>query len=487
MRQILVHWCGTTTGTSEQHRKRKSKPLARSKALQVSKEFQEYQALIVNHPNYVGLPNMLGKDGEITWVKVGDKAREKWWDNLKIQLSLPDRASVARQIHPRELDGLKPCQKCGRKMSIHSIYPNANATKALAQLFPKLNIVHFKKDIVEICEEVSGTYSTDELNKVAKVFGIKALNPAARELADEIIKHSKKLSPGVMSNAPDRLDGFHTYNACCRATADTGRHKDNMVRYGTDRRAFENWADGNWSAANRLMGEFKKTKSDVVCPGCGEKRQMTADHIGPISLGFSHRMEFQPLCKKCNSSKNNRFTMADVRKLLSSESSGVQVISWHSRFIWDKLKPAITDDGKAKVAADLMRRNLHHVLVMLSAIAEAGHAAFLERYLNPRYATLDYVFTDFDPKTGKFKVAEKVVDSVNSRSKAKRYLRISFESLDAYKDKKNRKKSIWKDPECDKILKSVIENLDIGREQRAEEEINRLLTKLADRAYLEFK
>ncbi len=483
----MALWCGPTTGTSEQQRKRKSKQLARSKALQVSKEFEEYQKLIVNHPNFVGLPNMLGKDGEITWVKVGDKAREKWWDDQKIQLSLPDRASVARQIHPRELGGLKPCQTCGRKMSIHSIYPNANATKALAQLFPRLKIAHFKQDIFEICEAVSETYFTYELNKVAKVFGITVSNPATHDLAEEIIKNSKKLSPGVMSNAPDRLDGFHTYNACCRGTADTGRHKDNMVRYGTDRRAFENWADGNWSAANRLMGEFKKTKSDVVCPGCGEKRQMTADHIGPISLGFSHRMEFQPLCKKCNSSKNNRFTMADVRKLLSSESSGIQVISWHSRFIWDKLKPAITDDDKAKVAADLMRRNLHHVLVMLAAIAEAGYATFLERYLNPRHASFDYVFTDFDPKTGKFKVTEKVVDSANSRSKAKRYLRISFESLEAYKDKKNRKKSIWKDPECDKILNSAIENLHFGLELRAEQEINRLLTRLADIAYLEFK
>lgn len=461
--------------------------MARSKALQVSQEFEEYQKLIVNHPNFLGLPNMIGKDGEITWVRVGDKAREKWWEDLKIKLALPDRASVARQIHPIELGGLKPCQVCGRKMSIRSIYPNANATKALALLFPELKIEHFKQDIIEICESVSESCSTDGLEKITKVFGIALSTPSALELSEEIIKNSKKLSPGVMSNAPDRLDGFHTFNACCRGEADTGRHKDNMVRYGTDRRAFENWADGNWSAANRLMGEYKKTKSDVPCPGCGEKRQMTADHIGPISLGFSHRMEFQPLCIKCNSSKNNRFTRADVIKLLRSESSGIQVVSWHSRFIWDKLKSSITDDGKAKVAADLMRRNLHHVLVILATIAQAGHATFLERYLNPGFANFDYVFTDFDPKTGSFKVIEKSVDSLNSRSKAKRYLRISFESLESYKDKKNRKNSIWKDADCDEILKSVIESLDNGAESKAEEDVSRLLARLANLAYFEFK
>lgn len=372
-------------------------------------------------------------------------------------------------------------------MSIRSIYPNANASKAIALLFPELKIEHFKQDIYEICSSVSETECPDGLENIAKVFGLVVLKPTAVELSEAIIKNSKKLSPGVMSNAPDRLDGFHTFNACCRGTADTGRHKENMARYGTDRRAFENWADGNWSAANRLMGEYKKTKSDVICPGCGERRQMTADHIGPISLGFSHRMEFQPLCTKCNSSKNNRFTWADVKKLLLSEQSGIQVVSWHSRFIWDKLKTLITDDEKAKIAADLMRRNLHHVLVMLAAIAQAGHETFLERYLNPGYANFDYVFSDFDPKTGSFKVIEKTVDSLNSRSKAKRYLRISFESLESYKDKKNRKKSIWKDSECDEILKSVIESLDNGSESKAEKEISRLLTRLANLAYLEFK
>src|SRR3989344_1701512 len=48
------------------------------------------------------------------------------------------------------------------------------------------------------------------------------------------------LSAGAMSNAPDRLDGYHTYNLCCRSKQDTGRHKSNLARYGEDRRAYEN-------------------------------------------------------------------------------------------------------------------------------------------------------------------------------------------------------------------------------------------------------
>jgi len=60
------------------------------------------------------------------------------------------------------------------------------------------------------------------------------------------------LSPGAMSNAPDRLDGFHTYNLCCRPTQDTGRAVDNLKSYGDDRRAFEQWCEGDWAAANLL-------------------------------------------------------------------------------------------------------------------------------------------------------------------------------------------------------------------------------------------
>ena len=47
------------------------------------------------------------------------------------------------------------------------------------------------------------------------------------------------LSPGAMSNPPDRFDGFHCDNLCCRGTADKGRHKKNLQTYVTDRRVFE--------------------------------------------------------------------------------------------------------------------------------------------------------------------------------------------------------------------------------------------------------
>ena len=46
-----------------------------------------------------------------------------------------------------------------------------------------------------------------------------------------------------------------------------------LTRYGQDRRVYENWADGDWKMADRLMSLFRKNG-------------ISADHIGPISLGF---------------------------------------------------------------------------------------------------------------------------------------------------------------------------------------------------------
>ena len=129
------------------------------------------------------------------------------------------------------------------------------------------------------------------------------------------------LSPGAMSNAPDRLDGFHTYNRCCRSTADKGRSKSNLASYSTDRRAFEYWVDGNWVEANMAMGLFRSDAEVQQIPCMNDDGQTyhplpcAADHIGPISLGFSHRPVFQPLCTPCNSAKNNRMYYSDVQKL----------------------------------------------------------------------------------------------------------------------------------------------------------------------------
>lgn len=151
---------------------------------------------------------------------------------------------------------------------------------------------------------------------------------------------------------------------------DTGRHSSNLARYSQDRRAYENWSEGDWNLSNRLMGEFGSFDEKVICPFCGKKRKMTADHIGPISLGFTHRPKFNPLCKSCNSGKNNRITLEDVKILLKDEQKGEKVISWHSKYIWDSLKNKIENEEDSLKLSKAMRLNLHNVLTLLAIIKE---------------------------------------------------------------------------------------------------------------------
>ena len=206
---------------------------------------------------------------------------------------------------------------------------------------------------------------------------------------------------------------------------------------------------------------------------------MSADHIGPISLGFTHRGKFNPMCSSCNSKKNNRITLCDVKQLIEDEANGEQVISWHTKPLWDKLKNTIDTEDKALALSKVMRLHLHNVLLILSDIYENGYKEFLKTYLHPEYSYFDHKFPNFNPMDKRtYAPTTKECSSANKKSNAQRYIRISFEELANYKEKDNRKvksvvnnnimeylKILYKNLECKKyddakvIMDSIIEEL----------------------------
>ena len=103
-----------------------------------SKEFIEYTEFIAKHPNYEGLPEKYKKDGSVRWVVTGNSAlgkrRGEWWDEKVEELNTSNIAEVARLIHPKELNGMKPCQTCGKKLSIFYVYPSKTTLKQLNRL-----------------------------------------------------------------------------------------------------------------------------------------------------------------------------------------------------------------------------------------------------------------------------------------------------------------------------------------------------------------
>ena len=450
-----------------------------------NRAFADYMKIIVSHPNYASMPNKFNGNGKIKWVSPSDKQRAKWWDSKIKELGVNNRADVARAIHPKEFHGFKPCQICGKKLSIFYVYPNKNTIKKINSAFPKLKLKPYQETIDQTIDHIN-KISKDSYAKIRKIFVIPA------NINDEnilpFVKNNRqsRLSPGVMSNPPDRLDGFHTYNGCCRSKQDTGRLKANLSRYTQDRRAYENWADGDWNLSNRLMGEYQRYAPLMKCPDCGKERKMTADHIGPISLGFTHRPKFNPLCKNCNSKKNNRITSSDVKQLIAGEGKGEIVISWHSKPIWNKLKNKVKTEDDALLLSKLMRTNLHHVLIIFSMISEAGFDDYIKRFLHPEYSFRDYKFEGFDPMTGPEKIISKELSSANKKKNATRCVRVAFESLADYKNKANRNQKKWNNSAIDKIISEILLALEAKNIKTADSKILEALTSLANDAETQF-
>lgn len=419
--------------------------------VQTNPNYEEYVEFIVNHPNYAGLFYERDDKGHVKWVVAGKspkgQLRQAWWDKECIKHNIPIQkgcyAKLARLIHPT---GIHICQCCGQGRSIFYEYPSKNTVSSLNKILgcdidKNNDEERAEQTIREIIEKWCD--SIHKAEALAKSWGLpkpSSIEDLIESVYTELVeKESKRFSPGVMCNPPDRFNGFHSYALCCRTRFDTGRHTDNMMTYGQDRRAYEDWSDGDYNLANRLMGEFHK-QPPMRCPICGNVEKMSADHIGPISLGFCHSRNFAPMCSSCNSSKNNRFTKKDVDELLKIEASGEQVISWHSKAIWDALKHTIKNDIDAKFASSVMAKCHQNVINILSLIHKKTGRDFLMRYLHPEYSLVDYRFKDVDlMHLDKIKVISSPLDSKNKRKNQERYVRIAFESLEEFSKKKNRK------------------------------------------------
>lgn len=462
--------------------------------------YVKYTEMIVSHPNYEGLPFERDKiTGRVKWVAAGKSAkgqiRQAWWDKKCAELGIPIQkgcyAIAARAIHPTKLH---VCQCCGKELSIYYIYPAKTTIKKLQSAIPAYRALgSIKQSDYSIFDIINQFCKTQgELDFISIMLD---LTPGMnkKQLCESIFAKykdgddHKRLSPGVMSNPPDRYEGFHSDGICCREKSDKGRNPDNMKTYTQDRRAYENWADGDYNLANRLMGEFQKDENLYECPKCHEMKRMTADHIGPISLGFCHSMYFAPLCTSCNSAKNNRFTYEDVQFLLKKEKEGFNVISWHAKYIWDLLKGMITDDISAKRASSLMSEYHQNVLFILSVIYKETGEDYLKRFLHPEFSLWDYRFENFHPfHLENLQVLRKPLESKNKRKNQERYIRVAFESLEEFLEKDNRRHEIhFEDgqPEIDEIIIAINDGDYMGADQCLDMVLNNFANDLVSKKW----
>lgn len=287
------------------------------------------------------------------------------------------------------------------------------------------------------------------------------------------------LSPGAMSNAPDRFDGFHSFNLCCRSVADRGRHEESLRSYVTDRRVFEYWNEGDWIAADRLMGEIRSRLRDETClNGC--PGPCSADHIGPLSLGFAHRPEFGLLCAACNSAKGNRMMFRDVIRLRQAEESGEAVMSWYGQALWDARKDSVVDEETALRLSKLLRDNRHTAMEILRQIASEGHFAFLASCLQLYYADYDVQFENLrveDHATVCDKIIHTPRETKYAAEQKARRCRVAFESLLAYFQKAERSALMVSTEEINKRVRVALQVLEESSDafKRLDQEIAALL------------
>lgn len=450
--------------------------------------YDKYVEMIVAHPNYKGLYYDRDKNGKVNWVVTGKSSKGQkrlaWWNEtckkLGVQIQKGCYARVARLIHPT---GIHVCQCCGKERSIFYEYPTLRTLKKLNDEFG-LNLSQTDYTIREFIHKFCKTQG--QLNKISRMFKL-PLTKNSEELisivkSELIDKESNLFSPGVMCNPPDRYNGFHSYALCCRKLKDKGRYDTNMKTYAQDRRAYEAWSDGDYKLANRMMGEFRK-QPPMACPICGNIEPMSADHIGPISLGFCHSRHFTPMCKSCNSAKNNRFTKSDVNELIALEKKGAQVVSWHSKYIWNLVKNRIHDDIEAKQASSIMTKCHQNILNILAIIHQKTGKEFLMRYLHPEHSMMNYRFKNFDlGHLERMVVIANPSDSKNNRKNQERYVRIAFESLEDFLTKNNRKNDFLIS-ETSQELVPVVEAIRNKNYEYADKKLKELIKEVSSRIY----
>ena len=410
-------------------------------------KFLNYMERIIKDPSYRGLPIPKKADGSYAWIvtaqsKTGQQ-RIDWCIRKARELGLitgyetyPGMyADVMLQIHPTKW---KVCQICGKEMSLYYHYPSANFLKSLNRKFG----TDFSG-----CDHISDIW--DELihrgvcegDIAAFLIHAGSLNLNARTSSKEEIiaaleyacrKGGRKcLGPGAMSNFPDRYDGFHTYNRCCRAAQDKGRSKENLKSYTKDRRAYEYWSDGNIHAANQFMGSrfFHGT---------------SADHIGPISLGFVHDPRYlQPMSGGDNSSKRDRLQTADIERILETERrTGVYPMSWQSKLIWEFIREnyASHPDKVPTLYRDALKQNMADymfiLLTILKKCPENGTSFLVSAFLEPNYDYFRYSY-QFNAK-GEITARTARHYTARGQYETERYKRIAIEAVYDYSEKNNR-------------------------------------------------
>ena len=415
-------------------------------AKELHQNFKDYQQNFVTSINEKDYPFELNSEGEINWYAIKTNSYGKkmltWAEGRIEQLGIENKAGKYRklmyEVHPFKE---KPCSVCGKFMSINYIYLNKNIVKKINK---ELDLgVDLLTSIYELFENNKSI--VNELIQIFEFDPKKKIESEIDNLIAECKVGKKTLGPGAMSNFPDRIDGYHTYNRCCRSKEDKGRHADNLRSYSKDRRAYEFWSDGNLHAANTYMAStrFKNT---------------SADHIGPISLGFKHESIFlQPMESGPNSSKGDKLVKEDIEKLIKIEADNqLSPVSFQAQIIWKELKKSKLTKTNLELFRGYFKKNQIFFYFVLYQILETGQSGFkflVEFFIKPKMAYFNYDY-EFNNEGKIIKKSPRKLNDANKKE-FDRLVKVSINSLNDFSQKSNRKVKV----QYSELVNTELENI----------------------------
>lgn len=466
----------------------------------IHENYLDYCYFLINHPNFADLPGVMDEESGRLYITTPDREtdnikerREQWWKSKAEEHGMTTdregwKTKLARKLNPTNET---VCQTCGQTLDIRPVYLTKNTISKFNDVLPESE--HLEKtqcitifEAVDILLREVGEDTYDLLDDCFnKLESIERSCEAYKQKLNEMINSGKIktrshwLSPGKMGNPPDRLDGFHSYGSpCCRAYEDDGRDPENMKRYGRERRAYERWVNGRWSAADNLMNLTGTSE----CLDCDTVEELSADHIGPISLGFKHDpVNLQGLCDPCNSSKGNELRREDVKKIIELESDDVSVASRHIRTLWDECKHEVDTESDANELKQLLRNNQHQYLWVIEQLRQKEAIGPLISLLNLEESQWRYDFVEVDPGFLNYEeISREKRSKKRELNRASSSTRVAFESLIEYSSADETKR--WAErvdsQELQQLWSNVIDTVDQSYDDDFNSQLRKALSKL---------
>ena len=169
---------------------------------------------------------------------------------------------------------MKECSKCGKRKPISEYYKRSENVDGLHKACKSCWTLKNKK-----------WYAN---NKAKKLESESIKRQSNRQKANDYAKNYRRVNP----------EKIKELNIKWR------KNNPEKVRELEHRRRARLLANGKFFITEKFLIKLYQSP----CVGCGETKNITQDHVIPIARGGTHSEgNLQPMCKKCNSSKKDKF------------------------------------------------------------------------------------------------------------------------------------------------------------------------------------